>query len=142
MKMNTIKVRRGCFFFSYCSPTSFLTWIISQSAAYLAQVYVQMVEYAILKKHSQYFWKKLHKFLLEKIKRNNYFITFRKLIDRSYFYTSINFNSDITYMKNNVSISNLDNFITFEKPANAKRKYKHFSIQGSYPNSKLSRKLS
>lgn len=31
-------------------------------------------------------------------------------------------------MKNNVSICNLENFITFEKPANAKRKYKHFSI--------------
>lgn len=64
------------------------------------------------------FWKKLHKFLLEKIKGNNYFVTFPKLIGL----TSINFNSDINSMKNNVSILNLDNFITFEKPANAKRK--------------------
>ena len=64
------------------------------------------------------FWKKLHKFLLEKIKGNNYFVTFPKLIGL----TSINFNSDINSMKNNVSILNLDNFITFEKPANTRRK--------------------
>lgn len=38
------------FSFSYCSPTSFLTQIISLSAAYLAQVYVQMD--LLLKKHS------------------------------------------------------------------------------------------
>ena len=81
-----------------------------------------MVEYAIKKKSSTkvIFWKKLHKFLLEKIKRNNYFITFPKLIDRSCFYTSINFNSDITYMKNNVSISNLDNFIISKNPQTPK----------------------
>lgn len=45
--MKTIKVRRGLFFFSLIVLPHFLTF----SAAYLAQVYVQMVEYAI-KKHS------------------------------------------------------------------------------------------
>lgn len=50
-RMKTIKVRRGLFFFSLIVLPHFLTYIISLSAAYLAQVYVQMVEYAI-KKHS------------------------------------------------------------------------------------------
>ena len=44
---------RFVFFLSYCSSTSFLTYIISLSAAYLAQVYVQMVEYAIKKVYTK-----------------------------------------------------------------------------------------
>ena len=116
--MNSIKVRRGLFFLSLIVPHIFFD-IENFSFCNLFGTSLCSDGFAIKKAFTKViFWKKLHKFLLEKIKGNNYFVTFPKLIGL----TSINFNSDITCMKNNVSILNLDNFITFEKPANARRK--------------------